>query len=192
MGSFLNPYLVDYDELRAVPGSKDSKLLKEILTTCKGFLASVDDLPMESPLSCTQAVEQIINGDPVNEDWGFVYGYAYEAICKTIGSNLDPWPMSTKGSELFGQLDQALTSMSVALRFADLTGRGCLITIPKPVGFPFLGWWTAEEVAQAAPLLRKWARRKSDSELTRLLKDVRTWLEEALENEDDWVVGVYS
>jgi hypothetical protein len=199
-------YSVPVGRLRAVPGSKDKRLLAAARKPkLKGFFQTIDEIAEdrdeeEKPPRCEEAFRQIINGDASDERFGYVYGYAYEAICLALGAEAEPsWTQIAGFFEWFEEIDNALALLGIKLKVADLFYRGPLIEIPRPNDFPGLGHWTVEEVAEAAGAFRTIDLKELDAKSARKIRrafdaveDVRSWIKVASERPGDWLIGVHS
>src|SRR5205809_910514 len=114
MSTTIIAYLVSAEDLCKVPGSKDQVLLATIPDLAE-FFESIDDIGRsrddddEKPPLCAEAFAQIINGDPLPAEFGYVFGYAYEALCMTLGNQTEPaWHQIAGGSKWIEEIDTAL------------------------------------------------------------------------------------
>jgi hypothetical protein len=205
MSTAVHVYSVSANRLRAAPGSQDADLLAA-LRPLEGFFATIDQLAErvdeddERPPTCATAYRQIVNGEPYADRYGYVYGYAYEGLCLALGAEMERcWIPIAGSSDWFREIDAALAALPVGLKVTDLLYRGSVIALPPPDDFPFLGWWTADEVTAAAGAFRALDRNRLDGETTTLLsrvadavEDVRSWIAFASERPGDWLIGVES
>src|SRR4051794_36702431 len=94
MSTGVDVYVVPADDLRAAPGSKNPRLLAAAADH-EYFFQTVDDLgdrrdeDEDRPPAVRQAFEEIVNGGPLDGRFGYVYGYAYQALCATVGVSAD-------------------------------------------------------------------------------------------------------
>jgi hypothetical protein len=206
MSTAVYVYSVPVDRLRAAPGSKDKKLLAAA-RTLKGFFETIDEIAEdldgdeeETPPKCATAYRQIVNGEPCDEDFGYLYGYAYEGLCTALGAETDrSWTQVAGSYDWFQEIDKALAVLRIKLKVTDLLYRGPLIDIPRPDDFPALGWWTADEVTAAAAAFKGLDLNKLDQKTKKAVKrvadaveDIRSWIVLAAGRPGDWLVGVQS
>jgi hypothetical protein len=205
MSTAVYVYSVPVDRLRAAPGSRDKALLAEA-SELQGFFETIDEIAEdrdeeeEQPPTCEAAYRQIVNGKPFADDFGYVYGYAYEGLCMALGAETErSWTQISRSYIWFEEIDAALAALSIKLKVTDLVGRGPLIDIPRPDDFPALGWWTADEVAAAICAFETLDRNRLDEEITKTvqrvadaIEDIRSWLMVAADGSGDWLIGVQS
>src|SRR5262249_33489297 len=84
-------YSVPFDDLRTLPGTRNTQRARKLCRMiARDFIgrADIDEMFQEfdPPNTLYQAVEQILNGEPLLEDRGALYGYAVEALCWSIGT----------------------------------------------------------------------------------------------------------
>jgi hypothetical protein len=204
MSTSVNIYSVPVAQLRALPGSKDKRLLDLLRENPETFELPLDDFEdedeEEKPPSGPEAVGQILRGEPMDENFGFVYGYAYEALCGVIGVAVEPtWTGIARFCDWFQQIDQTLGLLGVPVKIMDLCYRGCLIDIPRPDDFPGMGWWTAEELAKAAEVFQNLDVQKLDTKTQRkvqpmlpVLEQIRQWIDTGAGRRGDWLIGIHS
>jgi hypothetical protein len=203
MSTSVNVYSVPVDQLRALPGSKDKRLLdllRENPETFELLQHDFDDEEEEKPPSGAEAVRQILQGEPLDENFGFVYGYAYESLCGVVGVGVEPtWTGIARFYKWFEEIDQALALLGVPVKIVDLCYRGCLITIPDPDDFPGMGWWTADELAKAAEVFRSLDVQKLDAKTRRkvqpmlpVIEQIRQWIDFGAGRRGDWLIGIHS
>lgn len=205
MSTAVDVYLVPVEKLRKVPRSKNKRLLTAVRKQ-KDFLEMVDEIGEDfeeeeegRPPTCAEAVAQIINGERYDDEFGYVYGYAYEAICMTIGREVHPNWCPSGSYDWFEDIDKALASLKVPLKVTELTYRGCLLKLPKPDDFPGLGWWRATEITRAARAFEAVDLDDLDKKTAKLVEpvkdaisDVRSWITQAARRKGEWMVGVHS
>jgi hypothetical protein len=201
MSTSVYVYAVPVNRLRSAPGSKDKALAT--FPKLKGFFETIDEIAEnyegeeQKPPTCAKAFSQIVNGEPVNDSFRYVYGYAYEGLCMALGAETErSWTQIARSHNWFKEIDSTLALLRIRLKVTDLIQRGPLIDIPRPEDFPSLGWWTAEEVAEAAGAFRvvdlnklpeKTAKTVADA-----IDDIRSWIAVAAERPGDWLIGVES
>lgn len=204
MSTAVYVYSVPVERLRAAPGSKDRKLLAAT-RKLEGFFATIDEIAEnfeeeERPPKCADAFKRIVNGQLVTGGFPYVYGYAYEALCLALGAETErSWTQIAGSYDWFQEIDKALAILKVELKVTDLVCRGPLIPIPRPDEFPSLGWWTADEVSQAAAVCEALDLKALNGKTSRTVKkaasaidDIRSWIAVAAARPGDWLVGVQS
>jgi hypothetical protein len=198
MSEALSIYAVPEDRLLAVPGSRDRQLIARI---GRGYplAAYVDQMIEESnelaeeegdedriEVALLEAVRRVVEGEPLTgADGSFVYGFAYHAICRSVGREL---PCAFLPFD-FGRLDASLAGLGVALRVTDLCFGGPAFPLPEPGEFPSLGRWTCEQLGaagrervQRAPLVGL------DAVAAACVRQVQEWYSQL--EEEECVVGV--
>lgn len=85
MGYYIFSFGIDTAKVRAVFGSKDETLYKEIQETETFRLYAGQDMPGDTPAK--QALEDLIFGKPVNKNSAHSYWYAFIAVCAHLGRN---------------------------------------------------------------------------------------------------------
>lgn len=200
-------YSVSPERLRAVPGSKDQNLL-DSASRLTDYFQTIDDIAEEEyedededvprPPSCSETLRQIVAGEEYDDRFGYLYFYAYEAICLLVGTDVGPeWSQISRSTEYFKHIDATLEQLGFKLKIRDLYLRGPLFALPEPEMFPYLGWWTAEEIAEALGVFRSLDRAGPKGPLSTLdrsmaeaVSDIRTWIESASEESGNWLIGV--
>jgi hypothetical protein len=204
MSTAVYVYSVPVDRLRAAAGSRDGKLLGAA-GKLKGFFETIDRIAEnyedeeEKPPRCEEAYRQIIDGGPYADRYGYVYGYAYEAICTAIGVETErSWAPIAGSHEWFKSIDEALAALRLKLTVTHLLYRGPLIDIPEPDDFPGLGWWNADEIAAARQVLGALDLKRLDAQAASVVReqadaieDIRSWIEVAADRPGDWLIGVH-
>src|SRR5262249_10296847 len=143
MSTAVYVYSVPVDRLRDVQGSKDKKLLTAA-RKLKGFFDTIDEIAEdlfddedEKPPSCATAYKQIVNGEEFDKEYGYVYGYAYEGLCRVLGAETkESWTAISQSYDWFEDIDKELAKLQIKLKVTDLLYRGAVLDIPKPEDFP--------------------------------------------------------
>jgi hypothetical protein len=185
-------YSVPLDELRALPGSGDRARKKKLARMIvKDFIGreDVDEMFSEQfddpPNTMNGAVQQILNGEPLLEDRGGLYGYAVEGLCWAIGSTFF-LPIGFPGHEA---LDEFLTAHGSPVTLERLLFSGFPLPIPEPESYPMAGVWEPPQVIAASAFLATLPRAKGDLEVG--IAEVRAWVAEAVKHETDGLVGFW-
>jgi hypothetical protein len=181
-------YSVPLDELLALPGSKKKKPARMI---ARDFLGrqEIDDMFVEydRPNTLYSALLQILNGEPLLEDRGALYGYAVEGLCWAIGTTFF-LPM---GFPTVAYMDGFLTRRSSPVTLDSLVSSGFLLPIPEPGDFPSAGFWKTEQVIAASRFFDDLSVEHETREIQVGVDTIRSWLVEAIKHETDTLVGFY-
>jgi len=188
MGSALAAvYSVPLDKLRSLPGSRRKKLARMI---ARDFIGrdDIDEMFAEHdpPNTLYAAAQQILNGEPLRDDLGSLYGYAVEGLCWSIGTTFY-LPIEFPTIEHF---DQFLTRVGAPVRLHDLAFAGMPLAVP-PGDFPFAGSWSPERVITAAAFFDGVSTDGEDRYIQAGARESRRWLAEAMKHETDALVGFY-
>lgn len=181
-------YSVPLDELRALPGSFKKEPAQMI---ARDFIGreEIDEMFAECDLPNTleSAVQQILNGEPLREDCGTLYGYAVEGLCWAIGSTF----FLPTGFPTIEYFDGLLQRHSAPVSLNVLTFSGFPLPIPKPSDYPFAGCWLPEQVIAASEFFDRLRVDRETPTLQLGVETVRRWLAEAMKHETDALVGFY-
>lgn len=181
-------YSVPLDELRALPGSRKKKHARRI---ARDFIGrqEIDEMFAEydPPNTLYSAALQILNGEPLLEDRGTLYGYAVEGLCWSVGTTFY-LPIGFPKIEYF---DEFLARHPAPVRLTDLAFSGLPLPVPEPGDFPFAGCWEPDRVSAAAAFFAGLQTEHEDQYIRTGVETVRKWLDEALKHETDALVGFY-
>ncbi len=200
MSATLNVYAISFERLRRVPGSRDSALVGAIGAELEDFLGQIDrlrddpdeDEEADEVPTCLEAVGQIVDGAPLLSHLGYLYGYAFEAICAHLGREL-PGISGIVGTwDWAGEVDEVLRGGGMPVGLNDLIFGRCPIQIPAPDDVPCLGSWPPEVIPGALQAIRSLDLDGLDPEMTDTIAQVRRWLEAAAEEPGLGLVGVLS
>lgn len=173
MPSAIVPLLVDIKELKKVFGSKDSKLLREIVRTNEiddedtdpddneedeqdedddDFgIDAIDALP-----SSKDALSHIIMGDPWARGIGSKYGYMFLEICQHLGERLEAANWGETRAEYVMEFDKVLKKLNVPEYVISMSGVVCgggPFPLPPRSDAPTFGVMTSAKAAKAAKAL---------------------------------------
>lgn len=149
-------FALDIDKLKGIFGSKNDKLLGQILKAQKEeiddndafFEEEIED--GEVPTTET-ALRQIFYGDPQMGAEGAMYGYALKIICRQLGKIVE-------GGK-YGVAD--VTDHPYESLLAE---SGVPIPIPEPSDFPMIGYLAFDQIdAEIARATAKHEKAASDS-----------------------------
>ena len=190
-------YSVPLDELRSVFNSHDNELLEAIESEDAGFLAETDEIFQDhrddGPFTCLGAIAQIINGEKFRTSWDGLYVYAFEAICRALGGELDNRAFQPPIRwEWIETVDESLVKIGFPLRVSQLAVGGCPIDIPHNAGIPAVGWWSPQDMRAVHPTLDGVLLDGVDADIAEAVTNIRSWLDEARQSDQVCLVGIYS
>lgn len=201
MSEGLDVFSVPMEELHAIVGSKNGEWLQTIEEYDADFLDEIDELyedeledGEEGVITIRDAIQQLIEGvptlDAVNST---VYIYALEAFCRHLGSRLDNQafqpPIRWRWIET---VDEYLASIGFPLRMAILASGECPIPVPNDHGIPSAGCWLPTEFETALKQINLVSVELQDEELIEAMSNIQSWLQEAIRQGNDCLVGFYS
>lgn len=177
--------VVDEAEVKAVPGSNDTELLKWLLgrgratgVYCLAGRRTGGPVPGVHPRQ--RPPGHIIAGRITRPDAGFVYANAFEFVCSSLGE----WAHNCFhrcNPELDSQFDKLFKAHGVGLRFWDGLVGNAPVTLPDPGDGVLLGHWTESEVRAAASVFQAMRAAGPHGE---------PWFEEMLDEVGDWIAKV--
>jgi DNA integrity scanning protein DisA with diadenylate cyclase activity len=200
MSYTLSPIAVKLDEVNAVFGSKNKKLLAQLVKEFADDFEQIDSMATdyvdedegEAAFTCEQALTHMIMGEEyVEEEFGFVYGYSFEFLCRHFGDSLSNDNWSAMRYAWAERVDQELKALKIGektLRIVRLMERGAPVTLPDIDDFPGIGYMTLKEIESALNVLtpEKLATIK-DKEVQDALTEVRGWLETCVNKKCDLI-----
>jgi hypothetical protein len=140
----------------------------------------------DHPNTLYQAVQQVLNGEPLLEDRGSLYGYAVEGLCWAIGTTF----FLPIGFPTVAYLDRFLNERASPVLLEGLVFSGFPLPIPEPDDFPAAGCWRPEDVITASEFFGSLSV-EEDQLIQVGVEEIRRWLEEAVKHETDALVGFY-
>jgi len=194
MSSTFSVYAVSFDRLRRVPGSRDRALIEAIATTHEDFFAQIDELAdsEEEVPTCREALEQLVEGSPLADHLGHLYGYALEAVCAHLGRELDGVPAISGASGWIDPVDAFLREKGVPITLTDLVFGASPVDLPTPDDHPYIGSWPPESIPTALAAIRGVDTAGLDFETAETVDLIRGWLEAAASEPGAGLVGVLS
>ena len=173
MSYSLTPFLLQLAELRRVPGNKNADLLRAAKQSDPARMEYPDD----EGLSLGQALEQIVNGAPLDKRYGYIYGYALEQICRHLGETVDADEIS----------DLHMFPRDEIVPWLESSGPP--IKLPKIDDFPLIGF---VEAAKLPPLLADLPKLYDslDPELVPSCEALENLYQQAIDHKKD-IVGFY-
>ena len=190
MGYILTPIAVDLKQVSAEVGSKNTQLLAVLVDTFSDGFEQFDEMAVnasdeeagQQPLTMRAALTQMIMGEEYDKSFGFMYGYAFEFICRYFGDYLpnNEWWAMPSGSWA-ATVDQEMGNVGVPANVLRVEHHlmycGAPIAIPESDGFPGIGYLTGKEIetAQKAFGEAKLAAITDKSVLTSIL-EIQGWL----------------
>jgi hypothetical protein len=190
----VNVYSVPLGLLITLPrqASQHEEWLQAIRDDC-WFAEEIDEMiadgfEVDEPrLTFLDVVGRLLRGEARDDVPDFAAGYAYEAICWAIGSTL--CMVENHFGHTHEAIDAFLRDAGVPLRLEDLTETGPILDLPEVDEYPFLGWWTPEQIFRAAGPLRALPLDEIEPRMAGDLRKLLAWLEEAEDQPGDCIVG---
>jgi hypothetical protein len=192
MGYILTATAVDLGRVSDSLGSKNKRLISAIVKKFGDELAQFDEMAAEfgqgedgeEALTMQRALTQMVMGEEYDEEFGFMYGYALEFLCRHFGEDLPnaEWSAMPNGSEWAQTVDRGLKAAGVpesVLRVGKhLMFRGAPIAIPEIEDFPGIGYLKLKEVKAAQKALEK-AKLTAikDKEVLASAQELQSWLQ---------------
>jgi hypothetical protein len=192
MSSGINVYAVPIERLKQLVGSRDLGTIDAIVEGHEEFLSSIDDIDEEAELTCADAVAQLLNGELSEDAPGYLYGYAVEAICSHVGETLPNICPIAGASDWIEEVDALLERKGIPVRLNALLYGGSPVPIPEPDDYPFIGKWTAAELAAAKSAFESADLTDVDPEMAETLQQMRDWVEAAAKKPGASLVGFLS
>jgi hypothetical protein len=203
MGYILTTTAVDLGKVADAVGSKNNKRLVSALVKKFGDeFEQFDEMAAEArededgreALTMQGALTQMVMGEEYNEEFGFMYGYALEYICRHFGKFLpnEEWSAMPSGSDWAETVDRGLEAAGVpesVLRVGNhLMYRGSPIPVPEIEDFPAIGYLKRKEVKAAQKSLgqAKLAVIK-DKEVLASIRVLQSWLQTCADSGRDLV-----
>jgi hypothetical protein len=194
MSSTLSVYVISFDRLKKVRGSRDRGLVEAIGAELESFLSQVDELRDEDEdvPTCRDAVAQIIEGAPLAAHLGYLYGYALEAICAHLGRELPGVSSISRAAAWIDVVDELLEGKGIPIGLSTLVFGVCPVDIPTPDDHPSIGSWPPHVIPGALEAIRRADLAGSDDETTETIAQVRGWLEAAAGDPEEGLMGFLS
>jgi hypothetical protein len=192
-------YSIPLAQMGELLGSGDRDVLAEIQDEDDYFLEQTDHIfedrfdEGEEPLTAVEAIEHLLDGGPYRDGFDSLYLYAFEALCRAIGSA--PSNRAFQPPIRWGyieRVDRYLKSIRFPYRTSDLAGNGLRFKIPYADCIPSIGHWPRKHYQKAMTQLLKHRLDGEDVDIAEALASIIGWLDEALKQEDDILVGIYS
>src|SRR5262249_34899994 len=133
-----------------------------------------------------------IAGTPLSPQFGYLYGYALEAICAYVGRELPNVPGICGTSAWVDKVDAYLRREGVAVGLAELIYGSYPVEIPEPDDYPFIGSWPPQVIPGAVEAIRRADVRGLDFEMAETVTQIRAWLEAVAEDPEEGLVGFLS
>jgi hypothetical protein len=185
----ITPYAVSLTRLKQVIGSGDAVLLNEILIQQDDFLSGIDMIDEDCEFRCSQALMALVCGDINNEIPGYLYGYAFKALCAHLGTELSDISGIAGAYDWIAEIDAGKQDCAVRLQLADLVYSGSPIAIPAPADFPVIGCWDVKTIAPALDDFHQVDFSTLDSDVAETMQQMKAWLTTARKISDASIVG---
>jgi hypothetical protein len=167
MSYALVPYLIDLKKLTAAAGSKDKRLVDAVV---KAHLKAFEESGSGGEKSLRDALTELVMGDELDSDYGHVYGYALEKVCRHLGKRLDVQYWDATRTD-------ALEDTGVERLLEE---SGSPVPLPRIFDFPSIGHIPADKIKATLKDMRERLDDCGDADLRDLLKEFVSWLEDAL------------
>jgi hypothetical protein len=186
MSSTLSVYVISFDRLKKVRGSRNRGLVEGIGAELEYFLSQVDELRDEDEdvPTCRDAVAQIMERAPLATHLGYLYGYALEAICAHLGRELPGVSSISRAAAWIDVVDELLEGKGIPIGLSTLVFGVCPVDIPTPDDHPSIGSWPPHVIPGALEAIRRADLAGSDDETTETIAQIRGWLEAAGDPEE--------
>ncbi|HZO13295.1 MAG TPA: hypothetical protein VFB62_08545 [Polyangiaceae bacterium] len=176
------PYLVDREALLQSVGSKDVRLLRELLDEHEEHMEELDRndeaaIELGAP-GVAEALCDLIEGRAPHRH-GVPYHYALELLCQRFGTLLDNGAWYPCGWGFVEELDRKLFEQGVSLSIRELLDGGAPLTLPPPLDFPAVGHLTPEDSRAARGALQAVRREELEVDQWRALTELDGWLSQA-------------
>jgi len=188
VGYCLSVTLVDPKRLRAVPGSRDRRLMRRVLQRMKRVNPHWDE--DANLLAKEIALWEIFDGRLSRPEWYSHYGWAWSDICEEIGRNLPVSNFAPCEAGFLAWLDEQLAPFAAPVEMVKLVSRPPM-RLPEPNDWPSVGHWTAAEMRRLAGPLGRAIGQLANRRAVEALEEVRSWLAAARKRPGDMLVGFY-
>jgi hypothetical protein len=192
-------YLVNQREVLRILGSNDSALLKEMLAK-EGQGESLawydeelaEEIEEECPgFSHADALRDIFAGHFTRPEAGFVYGWTFDFICSYLGRWMHD-RFHRCSTSFLETLDAKFAEHQVPLRLLGGLIDNSPISLPSDRdGLPGIGYWSPQQIRDAAPVFRTLLGKETDPTLIGALQEIEAWLSAAQDEPDSMIVGVF-
>ena len=167
MGTSLTPIAVRLDRLTTVLGSKDLSLVEAVIKKFGDDFEQYDEMGENiveyyedaEPITMREALTHLVMGEEYNPRVGFMYRFALQFICQSMGTKLprDRWCSLRGAWGWFTDLDETLEALGVPEeRFRvqkHLVKRGSPVPVPEHDDdgddAPYIGYLTLDEIKAA-------------------------------------------
>jgi len=188
VGYCLSVALIDPKRLRAVPGSRNRRLMTRVLDGMKSLNPDWDDDP--DRLKDEIALWEILDGRYSRPEWYSHYGWMWSAVCDELGCSIPVSNFCPCGTEFLEWLGEQLRPHRVPLMMARLVVVPPM-RLPPPNDWPCVGHWTAAEMRRGAGPLRRAIPKLRDARAAEALEEVGGWLAAADKRPGHILVGFY-
>ena len=199
MSYCVHPVAVSLRKLEKALGSGKTRLLKKIAQRNSSDFDEIDEIDDddevdEDGVTTPDALSHLIMGQPLNERYGFKYGYALLFLCEFLGDTLSNNGWCAMRSAWFDEVDDVLEQAgieeNVFRTYEHLIGRGAPVALPMIEDFPTIGFIRNEEMPAIAAALTT-SGIDPDDEVGESLQEVVSWLEHCQRKKLDLVCFYY-
>ena len=192
-------YLLDF------AGKNQPGLFDALVEGREDLLAEIDEDTRErfdsgevdSFLSCTDALQNIIGGTSMSDEHADVYALTYEFVCQILAfGSFNDWA-SVSGLSAFLDRVNAVASMTRGdLELLQLIYGGSPFEIPYDADGIIFGWWNNSQVRRNRKKLAKLSRKGRDSlnsvdpSGAAMVAEMHAWLDCAMAKNDGALVAI--
>lgn len=192
MSSSITVYAVSLEQLKQVVGSRAQQLIDSILNEQEGFLSSIDDIDDGVDMTCAEAVAALINGERPDDAPGYLFGYALEAVCSTLGDELPNISQIAGAADWIEEVDALLERKGIPVRLEQLVYYGSPVPIPEPDDYPFIGIWPASLLAAASTSFQTVDLSDVEPRMAETLQQLAGWVKVASSKPGTSIIGFLS
>lgn len=180
MSYAIHAFAIPTDLFTRIIGSGDQDLVDEIAEEFRQMFDEVDGFDSEVS-SVEQALGDLVHGRPFDQDAGFKYGYALEALCWTVGDFLPNGAWSGMRSEWFEAVDEAVAGLGIdfeTFSVSSLIHGGLPLSLPEIYDFPEIGFTTEAQARKALSALENASvSGLTDDDIVESIEQVIGWLD---------------
>jgi len=202
MGYIVTAIAVELSKVSDALSSKDKQLVGALVQKFEDEFEQFDEMAAdvaddeegEEPLRMRDALTQMVMGQEYSENFGFIYGYALEFLCRHFGEFLPnrEWSAMPSGSDWAETVDEGLNAAGVAesvLRVGmHLMNRGAPIAIPDIDDFPAIGYLRLDEIKAAKTALEEAKVTDiKDKQVLASIQELQSWMHRCAESGRDMV-----
>ena len=178
-GPYISMELLGYDELMAVPGSGDRRLVRREI---RSIFGQADDSSPEAVFKpVLKALAAIVKGSRLSPARAPEYVEALNAVCWVLGTAMDNGAVAPAPPAHFDAVDRILTERGIdpQITMSRLVFGGPPLGLPETDDFPAVGYLTPDQVAGAHRALAPQDWSQAPDDLRPTLQQLTAWMQEA-------------